>query len=144
MFLLAFHNIFRHKVRTFLTLLVIVFGVVGLILTGGFVEDVFIQLREVTIHSQLGHLQLYRAGYSEQGRRHPYLYMIDDPGQITDKVLDLPQVSDVLLRVNFSGLANNGRGDLNIIGEGVQPDKEARLGTVMTITSGRQLTATDT
>ncbi len=143
MFLLAFHNIFRHKVRTFLTLAVIVFGVVGIILTGGFVEDVFIQLQEATIHSQLGHIQVYRAGYSEQGRREPYQYMIGDPGQITDRILDLPHVSDVLLRVNFSGLANNGRADLNIIGEGVQPDKEARLGTIMTITSGRQLTATD-
>jgi len=144
MLLLAFHNTFRHKVRTFLTLAVIVFGVAGMILTGGFVEDVFIQLQEATIHSQLGHLQLYRAGYSEQGRRNPYQYMIDDPSQITDKIAGLPHVSDVLLRVNFSGLANNGRADLNIIGEGVQPDKEAKLGTVMTITSGRQLAATDT
>ena len=58
MLLLALHNIFRHKVRTFLTLAVIVFGVVGLILTGGFIEDIFIQLREATIHSQLGHLQI--------------------------------------------------------------------------------------
>ena len=143
MFLLAFHNIFRHKVRTFLTLAVIVFGVVGMILTGGFVEDVFFQLQEATIHSQLGHLQLSRAGYSEQGRRNPYQYMIDDPKQVTDKIVDYPHISDLLLRVNFSGLANNGRADLNIIGEGVQPDKEARLGTIMSITSGRQLTATD-
>jgi len=143
MFLLALHNIFRHKVRSFLTLSVIVFGVVGLILTGGFVEDVFIQLQESTIHSQLGHLQIYRAGYSEWGRRDPYQYMIDEPRQIIDEIVGIPHVSDVLLRVNFSGLANNGRADLNIIGEGVQPDKEARLGTVMTITNGRQLAATD-
>ena len=144
MFLLAFHNIFRHKVRTFLTLAVITFGVVGLILTGGFVEDVFIQLQEATIHSQLGHLQLYRSGYSEWGRRRPYQYMIDDPKQVTDKIIGYPHIMDVLLRVNFSGLANNGRADLNVIGEGVQPDKEVGLGTVMTITSGRQITATDT
>jgi putative ABC transport system permease protein len=144
MFRLAFHNIFRHKVRTFLTLTVIVFGVAGLILTGGFVEDVFIRLQEATIHSQLGHLQLYRAGYTKMGRRDPYQYMIDNPAEITDRIADFPQVADVLQRVNFSGLANNGRADLNIIGEGVQPDKEARLGTIMTITSGRQLTAADT
>ena len=144
MFLLAFHNIFRHKIRTFLTLAVIAFGVAGLILTGGFVEDIFIQLREATIHSQLGHLQLYRAGYTEMGRRDPYQYMIDDPEQIAERIAGLPQVSDVLQRVNFSGLANNGRADLNIIGEGVEPDKEARLGTIMTIASGRQLTAADT
>lgn len=144
MFRLAFHNIFRHKVRTFLTLTVIVFGVAGLILTGGFVEDVFIRLQEATIHSQLGHLQLYRAGYTKMGRRDPYQYMIDSPAEITERIIELPQVADVLQRVNFSGLANNGRADLNIIGEGVQPDKEARLGTIMTITSGRQLSAADT
>ncbi len=143
MFLLAFHNIFRHKIRTILTLSAIAFGVVGLILTGGFVEDIFIQLQEATIHSQLGHLQLYRAGYSELGRRDPYQYMIDDSKQITDRIADLPEVSDVLQRVIFSGLANNGRADLNIIGEGVQPDKERRLGTVMSIISGRQLTSAD-
>jgi len=143
MFLLAFHNIFRHKVRTYLTLAAIIFGVAGLILTGGFIEDIFIQLREATIHSQVGHLQIYRAGYSERGRRDPYQYMIEDPAEVNNRVADLPHISDVLQRVNFSGLANNGRADLNIIGEGVQPDKEARLGTVMTITSGRQLASTD-
>jgi len=143
MFLLAFHNIFRHKIRTLLTLSAIIFGVAGLILTGGFVEDIFIQLQEATIHSQVGHLQLYRTGYSEMGRRDPYKYMIEDSAQITDRVGDLSHVTDVLQRVNFSGLANNGRADLNIIGEGVQPDKEARLGTVITIIDGRQLASTD-
>ena len=102
---LALHNIFRHKVRTLLTLAVIVFGVVGLVLTGGFIEDIFIQLREATIHSQLGHLQIYRAGYSEFGRHNPYQYMIDHPVEITERASNLPHVSDVLLRMNFSGLA---------------------------------------
>lgn len=144
MFLLAFNNIFRNKARTFLTLAVIIFGVAGMILAGGFVEDIFIQLREATIHSQLGHLQIYRSGYSEYGRRNPYDYMIDDPIQIVDRIAEFPEVSDVLQRVSFSGLANNGRADLNIIGEGVQPDKEARLGTSITIINGRQLTEKDT
>ena len=141
---IAFHNNFRHTARTLLTLAVIAFSVVGLILTGGFVEDVFIQLREATIHSQLGHLQVYRSGYTDRGRRDPYQYMIDESGKIHDKIITHPHVSDVLLRVKFSGLANNGRADLSIIGEGIQPDKEARLGTVINITGGRQLEVTDT
>jgi putative ABC transport system permease protein len=143
MLMLAFRNIFRHRARTSLTLSIIAFGVSGLILTGGFVEDVFIQLREATIHSQLGHLQVYRAGYTDQGRRDPYRYMIDDPEKLIEGIISQPQISDVLKRVNFSGLANNGNADLNIIGEGVEPDKETRLGTVMTIVSGRQLTTED-
>ena len=70
--------------------------------------------------------------------------MIDESGKIHDKIITHPHVSDVLLRVKFSGLANNGRADLSIIGEGIQPDKEARLGTVINITGGRQLEVTDT
>ena len=143
MLLLAYRSMFRHKVRTGLTLAAIVFGVAGLILSGGFVEDIFLQLQEKTIHSQLGHLQVYRDGYFKQGRRDPYHYLIDNPEQLKEAVADLPHLSDVLLRLNFSGLANNGRADLPIIGEGVQPDKEARLGSALTITAGRQLAASD-
>ena len=141
--LLPFRSIFRNRVRTGLTLAAVVFGVVGIILSGGFVEDVFIQLQETTIHSQLGHVQVYRAGYSRLGRRNPYHYLIDNPGQVADSMAGLPQISEVLQRVKFSGLANNGRADLPIIGEAVQPDKEARLGTSLTITSGRQLEKSD-
>ncbi|MDH3979087.1 MAG: ABC transporter permease [Gammaproteobacteria bacterium] len=143
MFLLAFRSIFRHKVRTGLTLAAIIFGVGSLVLIGGFVEDIFIQLQEATVHSQLGHIQVYRSGYTKLGRRNPYGYLIDKPEQILESAADLPQVSDQLLRVKFAGLANNGRADLPVIGEAVQPDKEARLGSAMTITSGRQLTGND-
>ena len=143
MFRLAFRSIFRHKVRTGLTLSAIIFVVAGLILSGGFVEDIFIKLRETTIHSQLGHIQLYRAGYTEEGRRDPYRYLIDRPGEIAGSLADITQVADILQRVKFSGLANNGRADLPIIGEGVQPAKEMRLGTSFSIISGRQITEED-
>lgn len=143
MLFLVYRNIFRHKIRTSLTISTIVFGVVGLILTGGFIEDIFHNLQEATIHSQLGHLQLYRAGYSEFGRRDPYKYLMQGAAEITDDIDGIPGVSDVLRRVKFSGLVNNGHGDLAIIGEGVEPDKEARLGSLLTIISGRQLTAAD-
>ena len=68
---LALRNVFRHRSRTMLTLGAIIFGVVFLILSSGFVEDFFIQLREATINSQYGHLQVYRAGYYDRGRRSP-------------------------------------------------------------------------
>ena len=140
---LAFRNIFRHKGRTSLTLATIIFGVSGLILTGGFIEDIFHNLREATIHSQLGHLQVYREGYLEHGRRDPYSYLMSDTAELTEAIRGLPDVSDVLRRVRFSGLANNGYADLPVLGEGVEPDGEARLGTLMTIIKGRQLTSED-
>ena len=83
MFRLALRNVFRHKLRTALTLAAIMSGVVGLILSGGFIEDTLFQLREATIHSQLGHLQIYKTGYYAQGSQAPYKFMIDKPDKIT-------------------------------------------------------------
>ncbi len=53
--------------------------------------------------------------------------------------MSIPHVQAVMNRVNFSGLANNSRADLPIIGEGIEPDKEAQLGTATTIIAGRRL-----
>lgn len=144
MFKLAFRNIFRNRLRTALTLAAIVTGVVAIIISGGFVEDTFVQLREYTIHSRFGHLQIYKRGYLEYGRREPIRYSITQPQIVVDAVKPLPHVQSVMLRLNFFGLANNGRADLPIIGEGVEPDKEARLGTATTIVAGRTLKNTDT
>jgi putative ABC transport system permease protein len=141
---LAFRNIFRNRARTALTLAAIVSGVCAIILSGGFVEDVFVQLRESTIRSQLGHLQIFRKGYLEYGRREPSRYLIEHPQKITGAIQRVPHVRSVMTRVSFSGLANNGRADLPIVGEGVEPGKEARLGTSTTLISGRQLQDADT
>lgn len=143
MFKLAFRNIFRNRLRTALTLAAIVCGVAAIIISGGFIEDVFVQLREATIHSRLGHAQVYRAGYLEYGRREPAHYLIAQPQQVIDSIRSIPHVQEVMTRVNFSGLANNGRADLPVIGEGVEPDKEARLGTATTFVAGHTLQDAD-
>jgi len=126
-----------------LTLLAILLGVAGIILSGGFVEDIFVQLRESTIHSQLGHLQVYKKGYYEHGRRQPYEYMIASASDLAAKFGTFQHVKDVMMRINFSGLLNNGHTDHQIIGEGIEPAKEARLGSSISIIAGRQLNADD-
>jgi len=53
-----------------------------------------------------------------------------------------PGVIDAMARISFSGLLSNGRTDWPIVGEGVEPEKEAALGSQLQITTGEQL-ATD-
>jgi len=143
MFILAFRNIFRNRLRTALTLAAIVCGVAAIIVSGGFVEDVFVQLRESTIHSHLGHAQIYRQGYLEYGRREPSRYLIPRPRELLDMLRPIPHVQEVTTRVNFSGLANNGRADLPVVGEGVEPDKENRLSTALVYVAGHSLQNAD-
>jgi putative ABC transport system permease protein len=140
---LALRNVARHRGRTTMTLAAIAFGVTSLILTGGFVRDIYAQLGEALIHSQTGHIELMRNGYYESGTRSPEKYRIEDVAGLERAIATLPQVDDVMARVAFAGLLNNGRTDWAIVGEGVEPDKEARLGSYMRIVAGRQLRDSD-
>ncbi len=143
MWKLALRNVFRHKQRTAMTLTVIVIGTVGLILSGGFVHDIYRQLAELLIHSQSGHLQLAPAGYFERGTRSPEKYLIGDPQPVRQAAAAIPGVRAVMGRLYLTGLLNNGRSDLPIVGEGVEPQGERALGTSLVITAGRALEATD-
>jgi len=140
---LALRNIFRQKIHTAMTLAAIVFGVVGIILAGGWVNGVYVQLGEALIHSQSGHIQVYRTGYHAAGSRSPEKYLITAPDTIKTQITSTAGVKNVMARLNFSGLLNNGRSDLQIIGEGVEPSVEAELGSFVTFTAGRQLTNED-
>lgn len=140
---LALRNLFRNRVRTLMTLASIVFGVVGLILSGGFVQDVYFQLGEALIHSQSGHLQVSRAGFHAKGTRSPESYLIDDLEKPRRLLAQQAGVVDVMARISFSGLLSNGRTDWPIVGEGVEPDQEAALGSQLQITAGRQLSGND-
>ena len=134
---LALRNVLRQRLRTALTLLAIALGVASLILARGFVEDVLVQLAESTIHSQIGHVQVFRAGYSEAGRANPFAYVIEAPQELKQAVSGAPGVRESMARLTFSGLLNNGRADLPIFGEGIEPVKERRLGSALTLVGGR-------
>jgi putative ABC transport system permease protein len=142
-FRLALRNIFRHKTRTAMTLAAIAFGVAALILSGGFIQDTYVQLGESIIHSQSGHIQIAKTGYFSYGSRSPEKYILTDPDAEKARVATMPEVADAMARLSFAGLINNGRADLPIVGEGVEPAAEARLGTSLRISEGRALEASD-
>jgi putative ABC transport system permease protein len=52
-------------------------------------------------------------------------------------------VERVVARLDFVGVVNNGRRDLGIFGEGVEPSGEASIGTYLKYTEGRALADSD-
>lgn len=137
---LALRNIFRQRARSAATLAAIAIGVAGLILAGGFVQDVFIQLGEAIIHSQSGHIQVARQGYSEGKNRAPEKYLIEKPDELKANIQKAASgIQLTMARLGFSGILNNGKRDLGIIGEGIEPDAEASIGTYMQFIEGRAL-----
>ncbi len=143
MWRLASRNILRQRARTALTLAAVALGVASLVLTGGFVADMLAQLREATIHSQLGHLQIYKRGQFESGGQRPFEFLIDDATTVMRAAASVRGIAAQGRRLSFSGLIDNGKGELPIFGEGVEPAVEARIGSALSIISGRQLAADD-
>jgi len=74
-----------------MTLGVIVFGVTGLTLSGGFVRDIYAQLAEALIHSQSGHLQVSRTGYFSYGSRSPEKFVIAGPESVRTQLVAMPE-----------------------------------------------------
>jgi putative ABC transport system permease protein len=132
---LALRNLTRQRARTAVTLAAIACGVAALIVTGGFVKDIFVQLGEALIHSQSGHLQIANKGYFAGGTRTPERFLIRDPKALRERIAATAGVSDTLARLRFSGLL--------IIGDGAEPDGEARMGTSVHMVAGRPLAAGD-
>ena len=139
----ALRNVFRHRLRSAATLAAISLGVAGLILAGGFVQDIFVQLGEAVIHSQSGHLQIVRKGYREERLRAPERFLIEQPDDLKREIMTVPGVQRTFSRLAFTGVANNGKRDLGIMGEGVEPAAEAALGTYLRYVEGRPLSEND-
>ena len=136
---LASRNVTRHKARAGMTVGAITFGVAAMILSGGFVRDIYAQLAEATIHSQSGHIQIAKAGYFGSGSRSPEKYVIASLDGARELASAQPETADVMARLSLTGLLSNGRADTPIVGEGVEPAKEAALGTYLRIVEGRAL-----
>jgi len=136
---LALRNIFRQKARSAATLIAIAVGVASLILAGGFVQDIFIQLGEAIIHAQTGHLQITRQGYREGKTRAPEKFLIAAPEPVKVGAGGTAGVERVFARLNFSGVLNNGKRDLGIVGEGIEPAAEGQISTYLRYVAGRAL-----
>lgn len=140
---LALRNVFRQKARTVVTLAAITMGVTGLILSSGFVADIIVQLGEAIIHSQTGHIQVFRKDFLDKGTRQPTKFLINQPDLTAASLARLPGAEIITGRMAFAGLLNNGKRDVAIVGEGIEPDKEAQLGTYLTLVAGKQLSKAD-
>lgn len=142
--LFALRNVFRQRARAVANLLAIGLGVAGLIVVGGFVQDIFVQLGEAIIHGQTGHVQVTKQGFQKGGLRSPDKYLIEAPEKLRSQLIGIPGTSAVLSRINFTGTLNNGKRDLGVIGEGIEADLESALtGIYVRYISGRALSDKD-
>src|SRR5438046_9912645 len=100
---LALRNVFRNRRRTLITLAAMGFGAAAIIVFGGFVHSIHYGVRESTIGSQVGHIQIYRKGYSEKSNLAPCDYLIADYPALRHELRRRPHLKTATPRLGFSG-----------------------------------------
>ena len=127
---MGFRNLFRQKRRTLTTLLVITFGIGCLLLTMGHTAFIDWGLREQTIHSETGHLQLFNERCFLQEEETILEFGIDDSEVITRALQQFLEVQLVQSRISLMGLISNGDKSVAFVGDAIEPAKEKQLRTM--------------
>jgi putative ABC transport system permease protein len=140
---LALRMILRQKRRSALGIGAVAFGVVALLLSAGFIEWIFKDMRESTIRSFLGHIQVVRAGFLDAGTADPFSFLLPENAPERARLEGWPGVKLVSPRLRLSGLVSVGESTVSFVGEGVVPEKEETLSASLTITAGAPLAADD-
>lgn len=141
---LALRNTMRNKRRSAITIMSIAIGCAAMISFAGFITFTFDGLRETTIRTQLGHLQIYEKGFAEKHVSDPGSVLIKSPDPLERQLAEIDDVAVVTHRLSTSGLASAGGRALNVRMIGVDPVREQSFSDSEIVVEGRGLQPGDT
>jgi putative ABC transport system permease protein len=139
---IATRSAVRNRRRSALAIAATAFGVVALVLSGGFIDYILWATREGTIETSLGHMQVVRQDFFRKGLADPLAFVIPDGAVDAPALRELAHVKAVAPRLSFNGLVSHGDTTVSFIGEGVDPAREAEFGKNVVIRAGADLPQT--
>jgi len=142
-FAFAYKNLARRPRRSILAMMAIVCGVTALILASGFIEWILRYGRESVIHSQLGHIRVFKPGYLDSGLADPWAYLLPISAAQTAQLEGIQRIRLIAPRLSFNGLISHGESTISFIGEGVDVERERELSRSMIIVAGEGLSPDD-
>ena len=100
-------------------------------------------MREATIGSRLGHIQVVRPGYFQAGVADPFSHLLADGTPEESSIRGAPHIKAFAPRLHFAGLASFGDNTVSFLGEGVDANAEDSISKYLIIRRGRGLAADD-
>ncbi|MDY0865983.1 ABC transporter permease [Klebsiella aerogenes] len=139
----SFLNLLRHRRRTFSTISAIILGGCAIFLYGGFINYSFWILKEQTIRTNIGHVQIYNSTYFETANKNKSL--ISDYITLKNKILQNADFSDVISTISgqleFTGIISHYETETSnyFSAQGVEPLPALKLGAFDKIIFGSDL-----
>lgn len=136
---LAFRNTFRNKRRTTLNILMIAGGVSSMLLFEGFAHRILTGLRETTIKTQTGHLQIASKRYWRKTSKSPKETLLPHYRNWLKEIKKNPHVTYAVGRLNFFCLISKGERSISAQGISFDPKAEVRRRRAYQFIQGRGL-----
>lgn len=126
---LAFKNLFRHKLRTFVSIIAIAFAVMVVVFARGFVTGMIDSVFSDHIQYNSGHIKIVDKRYHQKQRLLPLNYPVDGFNEqglnkMITAVEDVEGVEMVIPRLKFGAMVSTEKELVTMSGWGVKPDKE--------------------
>lgn len=139
----SFLNLFRHRRRTFSTLSAIILGGVAIFLYGGLINYSFWILKEQTIRTNIGHVQIYNKTYFDTANKNKSL--IENYALLKRNLLNAPElandISTISGQLEFTGIISQYENETSsyFAAQGVEPLPALKLGAFDKIVFGSDL-----
>ena len=124
---MAFRNVFRHKKRTVLTMLTVIFGIFAGIMGDGLNSGMKWQVADIYTKTMTSSYNIYGSGFfNEEEKNDPIEYLFDEKSgeELLKKQKGVIAHSDRLL---IDGSVTNGIEEMKTRFIGVNPDDENRV-----------------
>jgi len=132
-------NTLRNARRSTITVMSVAIGTAALCCFDAFIAFTYEGLRETTIRTQLGHMQVYAEGYRERHVSDPGAVMIHEPEALMTALEAIEGVSSVTQRLTFSGIGATGQSSVSMSVIGVDPAREMEFADFEIVVEGRNL-----
>lgn len=139
--LIALRNLARNRRRTLLSLSVVSFGFLAILLTGGFVRQSFSGLSEALIRGGLGHLEIAPGSPDDPTAQSGNPPAFGDWQRVREMIEARGDVRAAGATIQFAGVATHGEQTASVVGLGIEPDREERIGTDVRVRDGANLSA---
>jgi putative ABC transport system permease protein len=135
---LAFRNLFRHKTRLTLNLILLVGAFTSIVIFKGFKANVLNHMRDVIIDTQLGNIQVAKEQFWNNTPVDRAIdKLIEDPKALIQRLAAIDGIDYISARISFYGLINTETKSIPARFIGFDPNLETKLQPRLSFPKGR-------
>jgi putative ABC transport system permease protein len=138
---MAWRNLGRHRGRTLLSFLAVMFGVLIVILFKGFLDGMIDSSVNTNINLNSGHVRIIRPEYEVKQKLRSLAYPVGESGksylELIREIKQLPGVKMAAGRIRFGMILAAGEINETVMGIGAEPETEEKINHLSRYLSGQ-------